>query len=50
MKKLSWIVLVLILAISLVACGNDEGSAGKDTGENKKTVGLRCPQSPLRDG
>lgn len=43
MKKLSWIVLVLTLAISLVACGNDEGSAGKDAGGDKKTVGLAMP-------
>lgn len=42
-KKIGWIMLVLILAVSLVACGNDEGSTGKNDGEDKKTVGLAMP-------
>lgn len=43
MKKLGWIVVGLIFALSLIGCSNDGGSAGKSDGDDKKTVGLAMP-------
>lgn len=43
MKKFSWMMAIIILAIALVGCSGEAGSSGEKGGDDKKTVGLAMP-------
>ena len=40
MKKFTWAIAIMILAVILSGCGNDSDGAG---GDDSKTVGLSMP-------
>lgn len=43
MKKFSWMMAIIILAVALVGCSGEAGSSGGKDGDDKKTVGLAMP-------